>query len=477
MHQRTSFLTMFMYVILVFLIVGLAVIVFLNVMANKDLQEQRAAEIAAAMIPATPAPTPVPEATPEPVRNTEDIVLRFAGDILGHKGLTSDARIQTNAGEVDDNGDPATPEYIYDFYEEIAAIEPLLEGADMTSCTLASTLMDAEEYGDYLMPRAFAKGLAEVGFQLVNTASDHILDQELTGLQSTVASLEERALTNLGTAPEESRFQGNSGIYTKVIDGVTFAFLSYTWGTGNMSAADYPYAVNILTTDYMSGQSTVDYDRLSSDLSKAKNMGADMVVCYVYWGANTNYYTDIRDEQKTVADYLCQNGADIIIGGGVKVPQPIELQKIKTENGYKNCVVAYSLGSLVSGFVDSNTNLSMLLDVKLQRDLDSGEIWIENVSYQPLFMLFTSSYDGMPEEVPFRYRLMDLRDSLDRYEAVNEGREDADAEALAADCITQSVYEAMGQGALRLQEIVGAEYEALNGGVDVPEWSDTVVVR
>ncbi len=462
-----------MYMLMVFLVVALAVIVFLNVMANKELQDERAAELAAALIP-TPAPTAVPTPTPEPERNTEDIVLRFAGDILGHKGLTTEAREEI---ESDSDDEQAPKVYRYDYSEELAQIAPLLGDADMVSCTLASTLMDAEEYVDYLMPRVFAESLAEVGFDLVNTASDRILDQGLEGLQSTVSALEDQGLITLGTAPDESRFQTNSGIYTKVIDGVTFAFLSYTWGTNNMSAADYPYAVNILTSDYMSAQTTVDYARLDADLAKARDMGANVVVCYIYWGSQANYYTDIREEQRTVAEYLCENGADIIVGGGVKVAQPIELLKFREEGKERTCVVAYSLGSLMSGFVDNKTNLSALLDIKLQRDLDSGEIWIENVSYRPLFMLFTSNYEGMPEEPPFRYRLLDLRDAMDRYEAVSEGREDADAESLTEDCIIQSVYGALEQGELSLQSILGMKFDAENGGTDVPEWSATVQLR
>ena len=157
-----------------------------------------------------------------------------------------------------------------------------------------------------------------------------------------------------------------------------------------------------------------------ADLTRAKDMGANVIVCYISWWPNANYYTDVRDDEKAVVDYLCQNGADIIIGGGVKVPQPIELRKIPTENGYKNCVVAYSLGSLVSCLNDSYTNLSAVLDVQLKRVVDNGEIWISHVSYRPRFMLDTDDYSDV-SEAPYKYRLYDLYSTLARYDAVNEG--------------------------------------------------------
>lgn len=472
MRQKNGFLTLMMYVILVFLVVGLAVILFLNVMANKDLAQQRREEIAASFMPATPAPTATPEPTPTPVRNTEDIVLAFAGDVVGQVGLTSDVR-----EKVESDSEEAEPVYRYDYSEQIEQIQSLVEQADLASCTLVSTVMEAAEYDSYLMPPAFVEELADLGFDLVNTATEHILDYGIDGLRATVAAVEENGMVNLGTAADEEGFSSNSGIYTKVVNGVTVAFMSYTCGTGGMSAADYPYAVNILTTDYMTGQTSVDYDRLSADLAKAGDMGADIVVCYLYWWSDTNYYIDVRDNQAAVVDYLCQNGADIIVGGGVKVPQPIELRKVATEDGYKNCVVAYSLGNLVSCLNDNYTNVSAILNVELKRDVDNGEVWISQVSYDPIFMLDTADHGGMAEETPFKYRLLDLYDAMARYEAVNTGAEDADAESLAEDCITYDVYTAMQSGLKSLQNILGADFDARNGGVDVPAWSETIQMR
>lgn len=465
---------MLMYVILVFLLVALGVLTLMNIMANQDLAEREAAEFAAENLPATPLPTAEPTPTPEVIRNTEDILLSFAGDIVGQVGLTTQARVEIQAG------DPAAgvePVYDYDYYEQMQAVAPLVSGADVALCTLVSCLAEAESYDSYLMNPILAQNLADLGFDMVNTGTERLLDRELEGLGITVSALEEAGLVNLGTSAEESRFEENGGIATKVINGVTFAFLSYTAGTNGMSAADYPYAINILTTDYMSGQSSVDYDRLDTDLARAKEMGADVIVCQLYWWPTASYYTDVRDDQAAVADYLCAGGADIIIGSGTKVPQAIELKKVQRADGsYSDCVVAYSLGNLVSCLNDNYTNLSVVLDVELKRDVDNGEVWISHVSYRPLFMLDT---DDQPDvsEAGYKYRLFDLYDTLERYDAVNTGEDGADPEALAADCITMGVYEAMKAGAESLQTIMGAEFDAVNGGVDVPAWSETVQIR
>lgn len=464
-----------MYIIMVFLVVGLLVLLFLNVMANKELAEQRRAEIAAAVLPAaTPQPVVDPDPTPTPARNTEDILLTFAGDIVGQMGLTSEARCEL-ASDSDD--EEAEPQYAYDYTEELAQVAACLTDADFAACTLDAVLHNAAEYDSYHMPEELARTLADVGFDLVNTAGEHSLKLGLEGVQSTVAAVEGAGMVNLGTAAEQSRFDETGGVYTKVINGVTFAFLSYTAGTGGQSAADYPYAVNILTTDYMSGQSAVDYDRLDADLARAKDMGADVIVCWLSWWSDASYYTDVREDEKALTDYLCQNGADIIIGSGVKVPQPIELRKVEREPGvYTDCVVAYCLGNLASCMNDSYTNLSAVLDVQLERDVDNGEVWISRVSYRPLFMMDTDDYTDVAE-ADYKYRVYDLYQTVDRYEAVNTGAEDADPESLAADCITYEVYHAMQEGAASLQTILGADFDETNGGVDVPAWSATVQIR
>lgn len=465
-----------MYVILVFLVVGLLVLLFLNVMANKELAEQRKAEIAASVLPAaTPQPVVDLQPTPTPARNTEEILLTFAGDVVGQMGLNSQARYELESDS--DSEEEAEPEYDYDYTEQLAQVAASLADADFASCNLASVLKDAAEYDSYHMPEVFAETLADVGFDLVNTASEHALGLGQEGLNSTVAAIENAGMVNLGTAADKSRFDENGGIYTKVINGVTFAFMSYAAGTNGQSAADYPYAVNILTTDYMSGQSAVDYDRLSRDLTLARDMGADIIVCYLYWWTDANYYTDVREDQGAVTDFLCRSGADIIIGGGVKVPQPIELRKVEREPGvYTDCVVAYSLGSLVSCMNDNYTNLSAVLDVTLLRDVDNGEVWISQVSYRPMFMMDTDDH-GDVVDAGYKYRLYDLYHTMDRYEAVNEGAQDADPESLAADCITYGVYHSMQDGAAALQNILGAEFDEVNGGVDVPAWSATVQMR
>ena len=473
--QRNSLLTTVLYVLMVFLCVGLAVLLFLNVQANKELNASQAQAVYEALV--TPTPVPTAEPTPEPAeRNTEDIVLAFGGEIVGQMGLTKDAE---QVYEPEQTGEEDVEVQVsYDYDDEIVGLSDLLAQPDFVSCTLGSVLLDSVDYESYVMNPGFAVTLEKSGFDLVNTASNRILYRGMEGLESTVSALQSAGLINLGTAATQESFDENNGIVTKVFNGVTVAFLSYTCETGDVSAADTPYAVNILTSDYMSGAQSIDYDRIDSDLQLAKDRGADLIVCYVYWWSEDSYYIDVRDNQRELATYLCENGVDIVAGSGTKVPQPIELMKFRDEDGSeRSCVVIYSPGNLLNCFDDNYTNLSGLVCVDLKRDVDTNEVWISDVYYKPLFMLDTSDYSDIPEDsAEFKYRIFDLRDAVSRYEAVNTEGE-GDGEALAADCITREVYNAMLAGVDTLQQLFGAEYDEINGGVDVQAWADTIVLR
>lgn len=484
MREQNGFLTIVMYILLVFLCVALALLMYLNILANKQVNEEMAAAQAEKTYNALVQPTPevTPEPTPEPERNTTDITLAFGGDMVAQLGITTEAKQKSDESTEDSDEDESGTEEtaVYDYTAQLENIASALESADVSVCTLVGGMKSAAEYESYLLSPSFAEALAGAGFDMIATASDHCLDFGVEALSSTVEAIEGQGMINLGTHSSQEDFDLAGGIYTKVINGATFAFLTYTWATNGVSAANDPYAVNILTTDYMTDKLTVDYDRLGSDLSRAKEMGADIIVCSIAWSSNDSYYSDVRDDQRAVTDYLCENGADIIVGSGLKVPQPIELKQVKLEDGStKNCVIAYCLGNMLNCLNDQNTNLSGLMYVTLKRDMDNGEVWLSNVSYRPMFMLDTDDYDDIEEDsAEFKYRLFDLYDAVDRFKRVNAGEaESGESEKLVSDSITRDVYDAMIAGAASLQNILGAQYDVQNGGVDVVEWGKTVYTR
>ena len=434
--KREGFSTGFGYVLMVFLVVALGIMIFLNFRANTEQRETLEAEAAAAAVTPTPEPTATPEPTPTPNRITETVTLVVAGDIVGQPGLSTEASY--GDGE-------------YDFFDELEGVTPALNGADYAACTIVGTVSTTGPYDEgYHMPNAIATALAGAGFQLVNAATDHILDRGLDGLTETVTTLRNEGLYTAGAYSS----QASHGAYMTDVHGVKIAFLSYTCGTGGVSVADNSWCVDILTRDYMTDQTTVDYDRVDADIAAVREAGADIVVCFVYWWENTQLYTVARDNQTAVADRLLADGVDILIGGGVKTPQPIETRTVDRGDGTTaNCVVCYSLSNMLSCYSLQNTNLSAAVRVDISRDASTGESWVSCVSYEPLFMLDTGAYEDY-ENPGFKYRLLDAYDAMDDWQN-------------GSYVVSDLAYEAIVDGVNSLRGIIGAQYDAINGGVEM----------
>ena len=318
-----------------------------------------------------------------------------------------------------------------------------------------STLSDEGTYDAYVMPRAVATALRDAGFDLVNAATDHILDRGVTGLTATVDYLKNAGLTVTGAYSAST----SRSLPVAQVNGVKVAFLSYSYGTAGtgaqpVSVADSSWCIDLLTTDYMTDKQEVDYGKIDADLAAVKEAGADVVVSFLYWWDSAQYHTEPRPQQTEVVDYLCQNGVDVIIGGGVKVPQPIEVRTVEREDGKANCVICYSLSSLMSCFNDNYTNLSAVVDVQISRDTDSGEIWISGVSTKPLFMVDTADYTDSAE-LDYKYRVLDAWQAVEDYE---NG---------AADAVTAEICEAIRTGIGDLDAILGPDYAAREGGLAV----------
>lgn len=440
MRRENGFLTGFMYVLLVFLVVGLAILVLFNYQANTAQAAAREAAEQAALVTPTPEPTATPAPTAIPERNTETITLAFAGDIVGQAGLSTDA--------ASSDGDVTS----YDYTNELFGVASTLEGCDLAACTLVGTLRERGPFEDgYRMSTELTAALAGVGFHMVNAATDHILDDGLDGLLETVNALNQGQLMPVGIYPGE-QFRG---IFMAEVRDVNVAVLSYTYGTGGVSVVDNPWCVDVLTTDYVTAQETVDYEKIDADIRTARDNGADIVVCFVYWWDNTQYYTAPRDNERAVVAHLFENGVDIVIGSGVKAPQPIETQTVTRADGTAaNCVACFSLSNLMSCFNDVNTNLSATAKITVSRDVDTGEVWISNVCYEPLFMLDTDDYADYTDP-GYRFRVLDARAAAKAYD---DGGTD----------ISEETYKAVQEGIKALQGILGEQYDSFNGGMPLP---------
>ena len=328
----------------------------------------------------------VPE-EPEPPEPTV-AVLAVCGDAMSHMPVTNDAW----------NGER------YDYARIMAAAGPYVEAADYAVVNLETTLSGGPPYSGYPAfnsPDDLAYDLKVLGFDLCLTANNHSLDRGFSGLSRTLDVLDGAGLAHVGTSRTQE--ERNRSIVTADVGGVSVAFLGYTYGTNGIPIPKkHPYAINVFNTDYLTTLSKPDWDRLAADLEAARAMETDLIAVMVHWGLE--YKLEQNRYQEELADFLFENGADMVLGGHSHVPQPMELRTLPDgRQGF----VCYSLGNFISSQTKPNTDTTAVLTLTLTRDNETGEAQVTDYAYIPMYMLHRA------EGASPRFELVDIHAALD----------------------------------------------------------------
>ncbi len=346
---------------------ALAALLLLSACAAPSQPEEPAADEEPPVVEVDPVP-PEPE-EPEPVVAT----LTVAGDVMNHNTQIADAY------------DPATD--TYDYSHVFQYVKPWLEQADYAVANLETTLPGGGDYTGYPnfgAPDALAYDLKEAGFDLLSTANNHTRDKGMDAVYRTLDVLDEAGLAHVGTyRSQEERDQSNAVVAD--VGGIQVAFLSYTYGLNGYSVPDdQSYAVNLFNLDYTTTLSTPDEDLLAADLEKARGLGADLIAVIIHWGVE--YRDTPTDYQRSLAEFLVANGADLILGGHPHVIEPYETITATGWDGReREGFVCYSLGNFISAQNQTNTDVTALLQLELTKD--GEETRVTGVSYVPFFML------------------------------------------------------------------------------------------
>lgn len=394
----------------------------------------------------TPAPTtsaaattgsePSAQPTAEPSGEPADVTtatIAVGGDIVMHTGLNSEA--QTESG--------------YDYTPIFGVLPELVSDADYAVCSLVTTLVaEGSAYTAYPLfrsPTAIASAISSVGFDLVNTATSHLADAWKDGIDYTLDTLDAAGLAHVGTYRTEAE-RTESGNRTMVdINGISVAFLAYTCDTNSVPVSGFEYAASICATDYLSGGTEIDYELMDGDIAAAREAGADLVFVFMSWGSELS--TEPSDLQYEITDSLIASGADVIIGGHCRVPQPMEMRTVQLDDGTeRSAFVCYSLGNLLSCQNDQYTDISAILNLEISKDNSTGETSVTGVSYRPIYM--ADLYDYGINDYDWHYRVVDLHNAIAAWESGSDWG-----------FMTEDIYNAMVTALDAAHELFGVEYD------------------
>ena len=291
----------------------------------------------------------------------------------------------------------------------------------------------------------FASAISSVGFDLVNTATSHLADAWKDGIDYTLDTLDAAGLAHVGTYRTEAE-RTESGNRTMVdINGISVAFLAYTCDTNSVPVSGFEYAASICATDYLSGGTEIDYELMDGDIAAAREAGADLVFVFMSWGSELS--TEPSDLQYEITDSLIASGADVIIGGHCRVPQPMEMRTVQLDDGTeRSAFVCYSLGNLLSCQNDQYTDISAILNLEISKDNSTGETSVTGVSYRPIYM--ADLYDYGINDYDWHYRVVDLHNAIAAWESGSDWG-----------FMTEDIYNAMVTALDAAYELFGAEYD------------------
>lgn len=294
----------------------------------------------------------------------------------------------------------------YDFTSVFANISKYITKADIAIGNLETTFAGKDRgytgYPTFNSPSVLGVALKNIGIDVLSTANNHSLDKGYTGIVSTLDKLDEIGIDHMGTARSEEE---QNKVLVKDVNGIKIAFLSYTYGTNGIPVpAGKEYSVNL-----------IDKDLILKQINFAKEQNVDIICASMHWG--DEYKQKQNKKQEELADYLFQNGVDIIIGNHAHVVEPMEKRKITLEDGTeKEVFVVYALGNFISGQTIEHTKSTVLLDMNIRKNGENGKITIDSINYVPVYCYDESKKNSN------RYELLDIREEIAKYENNSEGK-------------------------------------------------------
>lgn len=262
------------------------------------------------------------EVVTEEVFKPTSAKLVAVGDNLMHRSCTLSAK----------NADGT-----YDFTKHFANMADIFKAADLAVISQDTVLGGIElgatstETGIFNTAVELADGMADAGINVVLAANNHIMDEGSAGLNTMMSyfSTKYPNITLLGV--NNSREAKDEPVYVET-NNIKIAMINYSYGSNHTADLDAsPYLLNQYDEDWL------------SDILKQAREEADFIIAFPFWGEQNSM--DYTQEQERQAQFLADNGVDLIIGSYPHVVEPVKW--ITAENGDRT-LVYYSLGNFQS---------------------------------------------------------------------------------------------------------------------------------
>lgn len=282
--------------------------------------------------------------------------IRFiaTGDFIAHDS------VNTAAKQTDGN---------YNYMPMISDFLPVFSGADIRFCNdpilNGGSAFGISGYPKFNSPTEFVRDMGKLGCNLVNTASNHSFDKSQDAINASVDAWAN--VPNMLAVVGENKSQAqHDSVHYFTINTTKVAFLAYTTYANSDAPPQNSYGVNVFNQNLAASQ-----------IAEAKQNGAKVIVVSMRWG--TEYSTSVNPEQQSDAQFLADQGVNLVLGHGSHELQTV--QELAGKSGNKT-VVWYSLGN----FLNSQEPPETLFNGIAVMDFDAQSWQIKHISYLPIYM-------------------------------------------------------------------------------------------
>lgn len=285
--------------------------------------------------------------------------LIMVGDALIHSSIYMDAKTSTGS---------------YDFRPMLEKIKPIVSKYDLKyynqETVLGGVELGLSNYPRFNSPYEVGDAFIDAGFNLVSLATNHTMDKGEQGVLNSLSYWGKQQ--NILTAGSYKSFEDRDRKVIKEINGIKYAFFSYTTWTNGLET---PIGKEYLNNVYNEELAKNDIERVKDEV--------DIIIVAMHWG--TEYSKGISDSQVEIANYLSSLGVDIIIGSHPHVVEPIEF--------IGKTMVIYSLGNFISDQVGVERLTGLMVSVNIHKTVekDNTTISLENPEAE-LIYTYSATY-------------------------------------------------------------------------------------
>lgn len=325
----------------------------------------------------------------EQVEVKQEISITAIGDMLIHSSVYDDAWNDTG----------------YDFTPMLEKVKPFISDATISIANqetmIGGTELGLSTYPAFNSPQEVGDALKWAGVNVVSLANNHTLDRGEEAIQRAIKHWETIDMMYTGSYKSERDREDLRVMETE--EGVSVAFLSYTYGTNGIPVPEGKgYLVNL-----------IDQERIASEIEVAKEK-ADVVVLSLHFG---NEYERMPNQaQKDLVQFVADQGADVVLGHHPHVLQPVDW--VIGEDGNRTLVI-YSLGNFLSGQDEFYRQIGGVFKFHVTKTLSDGktEIEVHSPEFLPTYVKYEQGrgYEVIPM---FQLTNQELPNAHNHYEEI-----------------------------------------------------------